>query len=757
MGIYIGYVEQRKVGKKPEMSPAVFYDYTPIGEIRNGQIHNLSKREQEDLLPASENHNLNFFYDWKKDQEKMRTSFRDHILVVFAFTADDLTDNVKANGYRNMATAYKVQAVDMLEAGKIRSLASEGIYYAVKKEDVHGDFYKEDMVDIGLADIRPGDQVLVEAGDQFWAGPYPAVFHEKTASWCVRPGISENGYQVAGYKENDLHRVSLKDPGKDGTVWDLIKLQKNAKQIRLDVRGDETQAKDDGQDRVPLQTKPRAEETNGYRERPEKEEYEDLRKRMEQMKAFLEVGEDLAQLQKKRRDMQREVEDLESHREHLKTETRDLETGFVKMINNPYEKMVDLVFDGFMSSKMLNAAAKWEGEQAVQEHERIVEMVNKTKGAYKTPQELIGYLCGTVGIARPDYDRNTIINIAICLTQSFLTVFYGKPGCGKTSICNIFGQVLGLDKFADIGADASPFGENASRYIPISVERGWTSKRDLIGYYNPLSKTFDKSNRRIYDALHQLDTEKRKHISRFPLLILLDEANLSPMEYYWSDFMNICDDLGDQSTVNLGENYVFKIPETLHFCATINNDHTTETMSPRLIDRAWVITLPRQTGPAVMGKEIPDEMVEQITWDSLKNAFIPEREAWVLSEAVQERYKEVTAYLEEQDFPVSPRNDLAVRRYWAAASKSFEQDKLGRSPGMIALDYAIAQRILPKIAGNGEAFEQVLTGLLDICKGKGRDVDAGEGGRDSLDLCAEILEDMIRRGNQQMKYYQFFA
>ena len=72
----------------------------------------------------------------------------------------------------------------------------------------------------------------------------------------------------------------------------------------------------------------------------------------------------------------------------------------------------------------------------------------------------------------------------------------------------------------------------------------------------------------------------------YGFIILLDEANLSPMEYYWSDFMNICDDLGPQSTVNLGENYVFGIPETLHFVATINNDHTTETLSPRLIDRA---------------------------------------------------------------------------------------------------------------------------------------------------------------------------
>lgn len=44
------------------------------------------------------------------------------------------------------------------------------------------------------------------------------------------------------------------------------------------------------------------------------------------------------------------------------------------------------------------------------------------------------------------------------------------------------------------------------------------------------------------------------------------------MEYYWSDFMNVCDDLSSQSKVNLGEDYIFGIPETLHFVATINND-----------------------------------------------------------------------------------------------------------------------------------------------------------------------------------------
>ena len=268
----------------------------------------------------------------------------------------------------------------------------------------------------------------MELEDGFWAGPYPAVFHQETNSWCVRPGIQENGGQAAGYREEDFQRIWLKDPGKGGAGRRLAKLHKDVRQVRQDVRAKETvQSKDAGE----LQKKPEEGENSGSRLQLEKEEYDNLRKRVEQMKAFLEIGEDMVKLREKKQDMQREVEELEIHREHLKTETRDLETGFVKMINNPYEKMVDLVFDGFMSSKMLNAAAKWEGEQSVREHRRIVEAVNGAKAEEKTPEELIEYLCGTIQIARPDYDRNTIINIAVCLTQSFLTVFYGKPGCGK--------------------------------------------------------------------------------------------------------------------------------------------------------------------------------------------------------------------------------------------------------------------------------------------------------------------------------------
>lgn len=479
------------------------------------------------------------------------------------------------------------------------------------------------------------------------------------------------------------------------------------------------------------------------------EEYEALSARIEASKKLLGVVGDIDDLQKKYENLSKEVDYLGIHKSHLTSETNSLELQFQQLISRPHEKMVELAFDGFMASKMLRAAAEWENEQTNNQYVELTDKVASIQMSNKTPEELIEYLCRVIQICRPNYSKNAIINIAICLTQGFLTVFSGEPGCGKTSICNIFGEALGLNKIADMIECPADSKEMVGRYVAVSVERGWTSKRDFVGYYNPLSKTFDKSNRRIYNALHQLDTEKRAGILKLPYIILLDEANLSPMEYYWSDFMNICDDLGPHSKVNLGEDYVFGVPETLHFVATINNDHTTETLSPRLIDRAWIITLPQLNlrDYSSLGNEsnIPAEEVEVISWKSLRDAFTPVKDECFFTPELQKCYESIVAKLREKKFTVSPRIDIAIKRYWAIASKYFEMDDTKTVAPTIALDYAIAQRILPKIGGNGEEFEEWLKEFSSLCSSNG------------LNTSAAIVKDIIERGNQQMKYYQFFC
>ncbi len=479
------------------------------------------------------------------------------------------------------------------------------------------------------------------------------------------------------------------------------------------------------------------------------EEYEALSARIEASKKLLGVVGDIDDLQKKYENLSKEVDYLGIHKSHLTSETNSLELQFQQLISRPHEKMVELAFDGFMASKMLRAAAEWENEQTNNQYVELTDKVASIPTPNKTPEELIEYLCRVIQIRRPNYSKNAIINIAICLTQGFLTVFSGEPGCGKTSICNIFGEALGLNKIADMIECPADSKEMVGRYVAVSVERGWTSKRDFVGYYNPLSKTFDKSNRRIYDALHQLDTEKQAGILKLPYIILLDEANLSPMEYYWSDFMNICDDLGPHSKVNLGEDYVFGVPETLHFVATINNDHTTETLSPRLIDRAWIITLPQLNlrDYSSLGNEanIPAEEVEVISWKSLQDAFTPAKDECFFTPELQKCYDSIVAKLREKKFTVSPRIDIAIKRYWAIASKYFEMDDTKTAAPTIALDYAIAQRILPKIGGNGEEFEKWLKEFSSLCSSNG------------LNTSAAIVKDIIERGNKQMKYYQFFC
>lgn len=452
------------------------------------------------------------------------------------------------------------------------------------------------------------------------------------------------------------------------------------------------------------------------------------------------VAESAVALQEKIAKLKEDVSYYENHKLHLLNDAKNLQSKFVELVNGYSEKMADITFDGFMSSKMLQAAASWEKKEENELLNRKVVAINDVVVDELGEFELVDYLVKTIQIPRPSYNRNVIINILTCTAQGFLTVFSGMPGCGKTSICNIISEVLGLNRYDGLSINL----KDISRFIPVSVERGWTSKRDFIGYYNPLTKAFEENNGEVFEGLRLLDMEQKKGLQKWPFIILLDEANLSPMEYYWADFMNICDDLTDNSLINLGNNNVFHIPETLHFLATINNDHTTETLSPRLIDRAWVITLPKNTS-VQYNSEIPKESIRNVTWNEIRKVFtIAGYERKYFDRETQILYEGLKDKLLRQGMYISPRVDLAIQKYWIVASKLMEEDEYGNTPGLVALDYAIAQKILPKIIGSGDEYEAWLEDIKTYCDNKG------------LIYSAELLTSIINRGNRQMKYYQFF-
>lgn len=453
--------------------------------------------------------------------------------------------------------------------------------------------------------------------------------------------------------------------------------------------------------------------------------------------------QNVLELREYKSKLEEEIKYNEWREEQLKTGNDELQSRLVRKIDDYNQKMYDVALDGFIANKMMEVSSNWESKNIANAYDDIVENNKSVNSVEMTPEELKDYLYDVIRIARPTYDKNTIVNLAICFTQGFLTVLSGKPGCGKTSICNLYAKALGLYKIREENGITED-GIDTARFIPISVERGWTSKRDLIGYYNPLTKSFDKSNKHIYDALQILSREKQKSCSNLPYMILLDEANLSPMEYYWADFMNVCDDLSENSVVNLGGDNVFKIPETLHFMATINNDHTTETLSPRLIDRAWIVTLPKSKYN-INSDTIPDDKIKIISWKSIKDAFMyDETEELSIPNDTRNTLDKIISHFEKMQLFISPRTELAVLRYCNTASKLLERDSAGRDASTIALDFAVSQKILPKITGYGDEFKDWLTLLAKICS------------NNALYQSENILKDIIASGENQMKYYQFF-
>ncbi|MCI6863639.1 AAA family ATPase [Anaerobiospirillum succiniciproducens] len=369
---------------------------------------------------------------------------------------------------------------------------------------------------------------------------------------------------------------------------------------------------------------------------------------------------------------------------------------------------------------------------------------------FKKPEDIISMVSTYINdYGQRDIRDNDIANYLICITQGFITTFAGEPGTGKTSLCNLLSRALGLSR-----------EDTNNRFTEVSVERGWTSLRDLIGYYNPLSRKMEKSNAAVYNAFATLDAEARNSVfdpkvgkSKIaPYIILLDEANLSPIEHYWSAFFRNCDfNSISKRSISLGGNNDMMLPEQLRFLATVNFDHTTEELSARFLDRSWVITLE----PADIEEESNDmfsrafsdsdsEARPVVPFSALTRIFNPQEDD-TLDDMLVSKWKTIQKIFasERCSLPISPRNIKMVNSYCLAASRCMKCN----TPGTMfaPLDYAVAQKILPTINGTGERYAYLVKELLAECADQ------------SMPICAKHLERIERNGSADLGFYQFFS
>lgn len=478
------------------------------------------------------------------------------------------------------------------------------------------------------------------------------------------------------------------------------------------------------------------------------EEISARQKRLNILKEYEELERDLDNGKEELREIKEKVSSASEELGRLRSERaafNDQLKSFDRQIQETAKTVANLAFDGEVTAKIMEAANRWSGDKNREAAKEKVNFLRSLKKSELEGADLHKELISRLSPFR-EYENNEFTNIFVCVAQNFLTVFSGAPGSGKTSMCNLLAEALGLNTIAaEKGAGDLWPGKRrlANRYLPISVEKGWTSKRDLIGYYNPLTRRFESQDPHRFECFMQLNNEAEEGFFEVPYLVLLDEANLSPMEYYFADFMNICDERDEFSTISLGSDFTYRIPDSLRFLATINNDHTTENLSPRLIDRAWIITLPETEKIIEHPRSSREDAVtnDLINWNLFLEAFGKKNQQ--VSQGVKDLLSQIRGRFTGLGVQLSPRTLFSIENYVASASCFMEANET-QTPELVAFDYAVAQKLLPTINGVGDAFKESLDELYEWLD------------ETNLKRSSKILHSIIEQGQNRMDYFGFF-
>lgn len=218
-----------------------------------------------------------------------------------------------------------------------------------------------------------------------------------------------------------------------------------------------------------------------------------------------------------------------------------------------------------------------------------------------------------------------ILSVLTSLINGRFLLLTGHIGTGKSKIIKDTGKLLG------------------GKTNMIAVRPAWLDASDLLGYFDPINTTYHKTD--FVNYLQEPDDD-RIH------MILLDEMNIARVENYGADILanlsSIYEREDGNSKIHLyskdleekvltakmyhdlptdkqkehedlwercKQPHEIVIPKNVLFCGTLNIDGTTENLSPKMIDRSFLIKFPDFDGKLVL--ENTDERILNMSISAL--------------------------------------------------------------------------------------------------------------------------------------------
>lgn len=450
-----------------------------------------------------------------------------------------------------------------------------------------------------------------------------------------------------------------------------------------------------------------------------------------------ELKQNLVKKEQELKELEQKVEKNKNYREILHEEITKLERRkniieiSIKDVKNDLDKDFDfgkkIIETQFYTNLINNVNTNF--SEGVEE-ENIIQTLVHTDTLELNSEQFISTIRNRLISKKRTVLFNDLANYLITIHQNFITVFAGLPGVGKTSLIDKLAKTLGL--------------EDNNYYLKISVPRGWTSSKDILGYYNPLTRKFQSSKTKLVDYLKK--SEKDRQI--YPCFILLDEANLSPIEHYWSEFSSIADD-DYKKEIQITDNEKIEFGNSVRFIATINYDHTTEVLSDRLISRAPVIKLSSNLFIDDNENEANslaiNELINIFPMAQLNAYLEPKPGKEYLKGDKKSKLDNIIDILQDDDVKLGNPIMLVNRKYKAIRRYCNAADSIMKVPSdnqFVVLDFAVSQYILPLLNGRGEGFKKRLESLQEKLR--------------EMPTSAKHLDKMIKVGNE-FKNYKFFC